>query len=98
MLLWSATGLGGPHAALNVALSVAGYGILAISMLRRGLLTIAVGVFAGYDAGNGPLTMETQAWYFSSAVFMLGTVVALAAWAFHTAIAGRRLWKEDLLE
>ncbi len=42
--------------------------------------------------------METQAWYFSSAVFMLGTVVALAAWAFHTAIAGRRLWKEDLLE
>jgi hypothetical protein len=27
---------------------------------------------------------------------MLACAVALTAWAFHTAIAGRRLWKTDL--
>jgi len=43
------------------------------------------------------VTTSTSAWYFGHNVLLLASVLALAAWGFHTSIAGRRLWKQDLL-
>ncbi len=42
-------------------------------------------------------TLHTSAWYMGNNLFLLACVVALAAWGFRTSIAGRRLWKQDLL-
>jgi len=42
-----------------------------------------------------PITTHPADWYFNSTVFMLGSIVALATWAFFTATAGQRLWKQD---
>jgi hypothetical protein len=39
----------------------------------------------------------TSAWYFAGTAFVLAVAVALAGWAFHTSLGGRRLWKGDLL-
>jgi serine/threonine protein kinase len=97
VLLWSATNIGSNHVALNLALSAGVFSILAFAMLRRGLLTMAVCVFVSMLLGNAPLTLQTQAWYFNNQILMVGIVVAMALWAFRTAIAGHKLWKEDLL-
>src|SRR5262249_28626164 len=65
--------------------------------LRWGLVALAVAIAVSALVGEAPVTANTSAWYFGSGVFMLGIVLALALWAFRTAIGGQRLWKEDLL-
>jgi hypothetical protein len=96
-LLWSATNIGGTNALLSALSTAVVFAGFAYVMLRWGLLSIAVGLFVTIVLGYVPLTLYSQAWYFESEVFMLGIVVALAAWAFRTAIAGQKLWKQDLL-
>ena len=36
-----------------------------------------------------------SAWYFGPSLFLLCLATALAAWAFHISLGGRKLWKED---
>ena len=67
-----------------------------IVVLRWGLLSLAVGLFVAAILVRAPATLHSSAWYFGSSIFSLASVVALAAWAFHTSIAGQRLWKRDL--
>jgi hypothetical protein len=97
VLLWSATALGSKNLLVDLPLSAVLYAGFAYVMLRWGLLATAVGVFVVVVLGNAPFAIQSQAWYFDSEIFMLGIVVALAAWAFRTAIAGQRIWKQDLL-
>ena len=33
--------------------------------------------------------------HFGGTAFILGIALAFAAWAFHTSLGGRKLWKED---
>ncbi len=96
-LLWSATSMGS-NPAVNVPLTAAAFSMMAVVMLRRGLLTTAVGVLVATVVSSAPFTVESQAWYFSSEVFMVGMVVALAVWAFRTSIGGRKLWKAGLMD
>jgi hypothetical protein len=72
-------------------------GALAFVVLRWGILALAVALLVGSLIGGAPVTSQSSAWYFGSTVFMVGSALALTAWSFHTAIAGRRLWKTDLL-
>jgi hypothetical protein len=72
--------------------------IAAVFILRFGLVTFAVGIFVVDVLLNVPVTVHASAWYFGSSVFVLATVMALAAWGFHASMAGRRLWKQDLFE
>ena len=95
-LLWSAASMGN-HPAVNVPISAAVFGLLALFMLRRGLLAVAVGLFVALLLETAPVTLQTQAWYFSSEVFMVGIIVVLVGWGFRTATAGRALWKADLM-
>jgi serine/threonine protein kinase len=90
--------LGDSHPIINGIASFLVLGLFAFSVLRWGLLTLAVGIFVAGVLGTAPVTVQSSAWYFPSTVFMLGSVVALTAWAFHTSIAGRKLWKPDLFE
>ncbi len=54
-------------------------------------------IFVEILLANVQPTLHTSAWYMGNSLFLLACVVALATWGFHTSIAGRRLWKEDLL-
>jgi hypothetical protein len=97
VLLWTATSLGGPNPAINATLTAAIYAAFAYIMLRWGLLATTIGLCVLMMLGYAPLALHTQDWYFESEVFILGMVVALAAWGFRTSIGARKLWKEDLL-
>ncbi len=74
------------------------WGLTAVVVLRWGLLSLAVGFFVGPVLARMPATFNSSAWYFGNSIFMLLSVVALATWAFHTSMAGQRLWKRDLFD
>jgi serine/threonine-protein kinase len=73
------------------------FGLIAALVLRFGLLALAVFIFVDSVASAVQATTNTSAWYFGNDLLLLAGVLALAAWGFHTSIAGRKLWKQDLL-
>jgi serine/threonine-protein kinase len=73
------------------------FSLVAGLVLRFGLLALATFIFVDSLITYTQVTTSTSAWYFGNNVLLLASVLALAAWGFHTSIAGRRLWKQDLL-
>jgi hypothetical protein len=95
LLTASASSHPGIEATLG-ALSMAGF---AMALLRfGGLLTSIVCGFVGVMLAQEPLTTDFSAWYASPTIFAVVVVLALAGYAFHTAVAGRPLFKAGFLE
>ena len=61
----------------------------AYTLLRWGLVTMAVCNFFSHSLANVPVTIHGSAWYFSNTVLVIACVLALLVWAFRTAIGGR---------
>jgi len=74
------------------------YSLAVLAVLRMGLLPLGIAFFVEGTLSSAPITIHPSDWYFNSTVFMLGCIVALATWAFFTATAGQRLWKQDWFE
>jgi hypothetical protein len=47
---------------------------------------------------NVPITLDFSNWYAARSLCVVLGFVVLAAWGFHTSLAGQRLWKDDLFE
>jgi len=67
-------------------------------MLRFGLLSFVVGQAMLNILYLFPITADFSAWYAGSTIFTLAFIVALAGFAFHTALAGRPLFQTKLLD
>jgi hypothetical protein len=72
------------------------YGVAAIVAFRFGFVALAVGIFATDLLINAPLTLDFSFWYAISAWLPLLSVAALAVWGFYNALAGQKLWKNEL--
>jgi hypothetical protein len=90
--------LGTQHPAIEIPLQVAIYAICAVALVRFGLVTLAAAVFTADTLGNVPISTNPAIWYFGSTVFVMGIVILLAAWSFHAATAGRKLFATDIFE
>lgn len=90
--------LGSKQVFADVAANLIAYIITAVVILRFGLLSLAFGIFVTDLLSIVPAAWQPSAWYFGSTVFILTTVIALAAWAFHISIAGRPLWKQSIID
>jgi hypothetical protein len=73
-------------------------GLLAYALARFGLVTTTVLIFVLTTLGRFPLTANLSAWYASSALLVLLSVLALAIYGFRTTLAGRPLWRDELQE
>jgi serine/threonine-protein kinase len=67
-------------------------------MLRCGLFPYVVGACVASVLVLFPVTTDFSAWYAGSAIFTLACIVGLTGYAFHTALAGRPLFKAAFLE
>jgi serine/threonine protein kinase len=72
--------------------------LMVFVMLRFGLLPFVVGTSVVNLLLLFPVTSDFSAWYAGSALFAVVFVVALAGWAFHTALGGRALFSEKLFD
>ncbi len=72
------------------------FGGASIMVFRFGFVALAVGIFATEMLLNVPLTLDFSAWYLSSVMLPLLSIVALAVWGFYHSLAGQKLWQGDL--
>jgi hypothetical protein len=70
--------------------------LLAVIVLRFGLVTLAVGAFTVDMFLNVPFTADFSQWYAPTTAFALLTVVALAGWGFYHSLGGEPVWKVEM--
>ncbi len=99
MLLGPLAGFAGPQPRVALVYYILSFALFAaILLFFGGLLTIIVCGFVTAILGSLPLTMDFSAWYSSTTLFAVVVVLALTAYAFHTAVAGRPLFKAGFLD
>jgi serine/threonine-protein kinase len=85
----------GEHLLFNIAVGFVMQGVMAVVLLRWGLLA-AVLCYWSANVMDIPITTHTSAWYHSYAVGVLILLAGLAAWALRTSMKGRRLFPRGL--
>ena len=84
------------HLAVDVPTVLLIYGVLAVIVLRFGLVPLAVGAFTVDMLGNVPFTADFSEWYATTTLLALLLVVALAGWGFYHSLGGERGWTVEM--
>ena len=71
---------------------------MVVLLVRFGLVVAAVSVLVNDILSGLPVTADLSAWYAGASLFALLSILAVAIYGFHTALAGRRLFKDELLQ
>jgi serine/threonine-protein kinase len=87
--------LGSSHLSVELPTEVLIYTIAVIIVARFGLVPLACAVFTVSLLGNVPFTADFSAWYSTTSIVMLLSVVALAGFGFYNSRVGQPLWKTD---
>ncbi|MBV9147911.1 MAG: protein kinase [Acidobacteria bacterium] len=90
--------LGADYLYIHVPFMIVLYGTAAFAMVRFGLITLFSTFFILDVLLNLPMTSDFSSWFIGGVIFAYASVAALALWAFHTALAGQKLWKEELFD
>jgi hypothetical protein len=83
---------------LRASISAVQFGLAIFILIRFGILPMMVGVFVSEILLAVPLSTDFTSWHAGSTLVSLAGVLGVTAYAFHTATAGRQLFKEGLLD
>jgi hypothetical protein len=72
-------------------------GVFLLVIIRFGVLAIAAGFFAMNLLSGLFLATDFSAWYAGGTILVVSVFLAFTAYAFHTAVANRKLFKPDFL-
>jgi predicted Ser/Thr protein kinase len=72
--------------------------LLVTILLRYGLVALAAAFFSVNLLITFPVTADFSTWYAGTTIFALSLLLVIAGLCFHTALAGRKLFKADLLD
>jgi hypothetical protein len=98
VLLGASTAIGDAHPGIRAVGEISFYTLFAATLLRfGGLLPTIVCIIVGNTLGGIPIA-DFSTWYASTTVFVLVVILVLTAYALHTAVAGRPLFKAGFLE
>jgi serine/threonine-protein kinase len=89
--------VGSAHPVISFLFGALVSGFIVAALRWFGVLSVIVTVFIFYIL-HFPLTTDFSAWYASTTIFVVVVVLALKGYAFHTAVAGRPLFKSGFLE
>jgi predicted Ser/Thr protein kinase len=84
------------HPSVDVPVILLVYAILVLIIFRFGLVPLAIAAFTVDMLANVPFTADFSAWYASTAIVALLSVVALAGWGFYHSLGGEPVWKLEL--
>lgn len=90
--------LGSDHPLIETPMWLTVYGIAAFTVVRFGLIVLALGVLTVDVLINVPMTLDFSYWYAGRSLSVVLGFLVIAAWGFYTSLAGQRLWKDDLFE
>jgi len=72
--------------------------LLLFAYFRIGLLAVATGNLVLYLLNPMPLGIDLTAWHSTYMIAAFAGFIAVAAWAFHTSLAGQKVFSGSLLE
>jgi hypothetical protein len=84
------------YAAIEIPAQILVYAIAALIVYRFGLVPLAVAIFTINMLGNIPFTADFSAWYMSTSILALLSVLALAGWGFYHSLGGVPLWRAEV--
>ena len=91
LILASIYALNETSALIGWPINIVFFGLAVFTLMRFGLLSLAVAYFTTIFVGQFPLILDFSAWYSSESVLTIIVILALAAYGFRTALAGRPL-------
>jgi len=98
VLLGASTAMGDAHPEIMLVFRISLFTLLVVTLFWfGGLLPTIACVMVGETLGDFPIA-DFSTWYGSTTVLVLVAILALTAFAFHTAVAGRPLFKAGFLE
>jgi hypothetical protein len=99
LLLCGVLAFGAPaqHPAVAVLVMILFFGVWLVILFRYGLLCMAASWVVG-NLTEIPFTTNFSAWWAGYGAVPVVLTLGLAIWAFRTAVAGRPLLREELLE
>jgi Protein kinase domain/zinc-ribbon domain len=74
------------------------YMIAAFAVVRFGLIVLATATFTANVLLNVPYTLDTSDWYAPASILIVVSFVGLAVWGFFAALAGQKIFKEELFD
>jgi serine/threonine protein kinase len=89
-------GLTSSYAPVELPLWILVYAIAVLIVYRFGLIPLACAIFTVNMLSNVPFTADFSAWYISTFVLALLSVVALAGWGFYHSLGGEPVWRPEV--
>jgi hypothetical protein len=89
-------GLSSTYMAVEIPAQMLVYAIAVIIVLRFGFVPLACAVFTINLMANVPFSTNLSAWYMTTSILALLSVVALAGWGFYHSLGGEPLWRPEL--
>jgi serine/threonine protein kinase len=88
-------GLSSSYVAVELPAQILVYAIAVIIVLRFGLVPLACAIFTVNMLANVPFTADTSAWYMTTSVLALFSIVTLAGWGFYHSLGGEPIWRPE---
>jgi serine/threonine-protein kinase len=74
------------------------YGVAVVAVVRFGLVTLAVGIWATDLIVSVPVTADPSSWWSPTTAFVYLSILAVAAFGFYTSLGGQPLWTEGIAD
>jgi tRNA A-37 threonylcarbamoyl transferase component Bud32 len=89
-------GLTSSYMAVELPTQILVYAIAVLIVFRFGLVPLAGAIFTVNMLGSVPLTADLSAWYLTTSVLALLSVVVLAGWGFYQSLGGEPIWRPEI--
>jgi hypothetical protein len=89
-------GLTSSYVAVELPIEILVYAIAVLIVFRFGLVPLACAIFTVDMLSNVPFTADFSAWYMTTSVLALLSVVALAGWGFYYSLGGEPIWRPEI--
>jgi len=86
-------GLASPYASVELPAEILVYAIALLIVIRFGLVPLVVAIFTVDMLANVPFSADFSAWYMTTSILALLSVVAIAAYGFYFSLGGQPVWK-----
>jgi hypothetical protein len=86
-------GLASSYARVELPALILVYAIAVLIVIRFGLIPLVLAIFTIDMLANVPFSADFSAWYMTTSILALLSVVAIAVWGFYHSVGGQPLWK-----
>lgn len=89
-------GLASDRVWIDLPVFVLVYAIAVLIVIRFGLMPLVIAIFTINMLANVPFSADFSAWYMTTSILALLSVVAIAGWGFYCSLGGQPLWKVEM--